>query len=137
MNFTSATIDSVIVDSGEDVRNLQAEASKGPVSIAITQDTPDIELTRLSAEGNLEAFEMLYQKYHRRAYSLCLRMTNNASEAEDLTQEAFIQLFRKAGSFCPECLAAGSARRKTSPVLRTPVPCPPKPPRLNVAADPK
>ena len=100
MNFTSAAIDSVIVDSGEDIRDAKAESGRGsaPV-IAITENTPDIELTRLSAEGNLEAFEMLYQKYHRRAYSLCLRMTNNASEAEDLTQEAFIQLFRKAGSF--------------------------------------
>ena len=39
------------------------------------------------------------QKYHRRAYSLCLRMTKSVSEAEDLTQEAFIQLFRKVGSF--------------------------------------
>ncbi|MDH3531051.1 MAG: RNA polymerase sigma factor, partial [Acidobacteriota bacterium] len=37
--------------------------------------------------------------YHRRAYSLCLRMTNSVAEAEDLTQEAFIQLFRKVGSF--------------------------------------
>ena len=53
----------------------------------------------MAASGNLSAFEMLYQKYHRRAYSLCLRMTNNVTEAEDLTQEAFIQLFRKVGSF--------------------------------------
>ncbi|NNE99903.1 MAG: RNA polymerase sigma factor [Pyrinomonadaceae bacterium] len=53
----------------------------------------------MAAGGNLEAFEMLYTKYHRRAYSLCLRMTNSVSEAEDLTQEAFIQLFRKVGSF--------------------------------------
>lgn len=42
---------------------------------------------------------MLYERHHRRVYSLCLRMLANATEAEDLTQEVFIQLFRKVGSF--------------------------------------
>ncbi len=45
------------------------------------------------------AFEELYSRHHRRVYSLCLRMTQNQSEAEDLAQEVFIQLFRKIGSF--------------------------------------
>jgi len=62
-------------------------------------NTPDIELCRLAAAGNLAAFELIYERYHRRTYSLCLRMTSNQTEAEDLTQEAFIQLFRKIGSF--------------------------------------
>ncbi len=65
----------------------------------IDEQTPDYELTQMAAGGDLEAFEMLYKKYHRRTYSICLRMTNNVTEAEDLTQEAFIQLFRKVGSF--------------------------------------
>lgn len=65
----------------------------------VDEKTPDFDLTQMASSGNLEAFEMLYKKYHRRAYSLCLRMTNNVTEAEDLTQEAFIQLFRKVGSF--------------------------------------
>jgi len=65
----------------------------------VDEKTPDFDLTQMASAGNLEAFEMLYKKYHRRAYSLCLRMTNNVTEAEDLTQEAFIQLFRKVGSF--------------------------------------
>src|SRR4051794_17237604 len=47
----------------------------------------------------MAAFEELYQRHNRRVYSLCLRMTGNVSEAEDLTQEVFIQLFRKIGSF--------------------------------------
>ena len=59
----------------------------------------DLQLTQLAAAGNLAAFELLYQRYHRRTYSLCLRMTNSQTEAEDLTQEVFIQLFRKIGSF--------------------------------------
>ncbi len=49
--------------------------------------------------GNADAFEALYDLHKRRVYSLCLRMTANAAEAEDLTQEAFLQLFRKIGTF--------------------------------------
>jgi RNA polymerase sigma-70 factor, ECF subfamily len=59
----------------------------------------DFELAQKAAGGNVAAFELLYSRYHRRTYSLCLRMMNSASEAEDLTQEVFIQLFRKIGSF--------------------------------------
>jgi len=47
----------------------------------------------------MKAFEQLYERHNRRVYSLCLRMTQNVSEAEDLAQEVFIQLFRKIGSF--------------------------------------
>ena len=45
------------------------------------------------------AFQDLYQTHHRRVYSTCLRMTRDASEAEDLTQEVFVHLFRTLGSF--------------------------------------
>jgi len=37
--------------------------------------------------------------HERRVYSLCLRMTGNTAEAEDLAQEAFLQLFRKISTF--------------------------------------
>lgn len=59
----------------------------------------DLSLVQKAASGNIAAFEIIYQRYHRRTYSLCLRMTNSQTEAEDLTQEVFIQLFRKIGSF--------------------------------------
>ena len=59
----------------------------------------DLELVREAARGDMEAFERLYQLHHRRVYSLCLRMTQNVAEAEDLTQEVFVNLFRKLGSF--------------------------------------
>ena len=51
--------------------------------------------------GNSEGqtFEEIFRQHHRRVYSLCLRITGNATEAEDLTQEVFIQVFRKSGSF--------------------------------------
>jgi RNA polymerase sigma-70 factor (ECF subfamily) len=50
-------------------------------------------------QGDAEAFESLYNLHKRRVYSLCLRMTANTAAAEDLTQEAFLQLFRKIGTF--------------------------------------
>src|SRR5207245_441021 len=50
-------------------------------------------------QGDAEAFEILYNLHKRRVYSLCLRMTANTADAEDLTQEAFLQLFRKIGTF--------------------------------------
>lgn len=59
----------------------------------------DYVLARKASEGDMTAFEELYRRHSRRVYSLCLRMTQNAAEAEDLAQEAFIQLFRKIGSF--------------------------------------
>ena len=68
-------------------------------SESVEADTPDFELTKLAASGNIAAFELLYKRYHRRTYSLCLRMTGSQTESEDLTQEVFIQLFRKIGSF--------------------------------------
>ena len=57
------------------------------------------ENVRLAAAGDLEAFEDIYKAHHRRVYSLCLRMTRNVSEAEDLTQDVFVQLFRKLKTF--------------------------------------
>ena len=60
---------------------------------------PDFTLCQLAAGGSLPAFEVIYQRYNRRTYSLALRMTASVTEAEDLTQEVFIQLFRKIGSF--------------------------------------
>jgi len=59
----------------------------------------DFELTQAAAGGNMIAFEEVYNRHHRRVYSICLRMLQNATEAEDLTQDVFIQLHRKIGSF--------------------------------------
>jgi RNA polymerase sigma-70 factor, ECF subfamily len=47
----------------------------------------------------MSGFDELYRRHYRRVYSICLRMTGNVAEAEDLTQEVFIQLHRKLASF--------------------------------------
>ncbi|HQR38488.1 MAG TPA: RNA polymerase sigma factor [Blastocatellia bacterium] len=69
------------------------------VAIQNPQVDSDLELARASAAGDTAAFERLYQQYYRRVYSICLRMLGNTSEAEDLTQDVFVQLYRKIGSF--------------------------------------
>jgi len=55
--------------------------------------------TKPLTDADQERFHELYQTHHRRVYSLCLRMTKDISDAEDLTQEVFVQLFRTVGSF--------------------------------------
>ncbi len=52
-----------------------------------------------TARSDLLAFEELYKLHHRRVYAVCLRMTGNPAEAEDLSQEAFVQVFRKLDTF--------------------------------------
>lgn len=59
----------------------------------------EAEAIRLAQEGDAGAFERIYRLHSRRVYALCLRMVGNTAEAEDLTQEAFLQLFRKIGTF--------------------------------------
>lgn len=53
----------------------------------------------LARQGDAGAFEYLYTSYRKRVYSLCLRMVKNSADAEDLTQQAFLQVFRKIGTF--------------------------------------
>src|SRR6201984_2684297 len=62
-------------------------------------DANEAELIEKAKLGDAQAFQALYDKHKRRVYSLCLRMTANTAEAEDLTQEAFLQLYRKIGTF--------------------------------------
>jgi RNA polymerase sigma-70 factor (ECF subfamily) len=58
----------------------------------------DVILAEAQA-GSHSAFAQLYSLHKRRVYSLCLRMLGNVAEAEDLTQEAFLQLHRKIATF--------------------------------------
>jgi len=62
-------------------------------------DISEPETIRLAQQGNAAAFEHLYHRYSRRVYSICLRIVKNDSEAEDLTQEVFLLLFRKIHTF--------------------------------------
>ena len=59
----------------------------------------DAEILSRAQAGDHHAFAKLYSLHKRRIYSLCLRMVGNMAEAEDLTQEAFLQLHRKIATF--------------------------------------
>ena len=64
-----------------------------------TAGTTEDDLVRRAQEGESRAFELLYQKYVGRVYALCLRMTSNPTQSEDLTQDVFVQVWKKIGSF--------------------------------------
>jgi RNA polymerase sigma-70 factor (ECF subfamily) len=86
-----------------DVRSpTETTASPSPKVVASGQSAKmmaEAEAIRLAQVGNAAAFDFLYQLHSRRVYALCLRMVRNPSDAEDLLQEAFLQLFRKIGTF--------------------------------------
>jgi RNA polymerase sigma-70 factor, ECF subfamily len=77
----------------------------------------EAEAIRLAQGGDAEAFEHLYQLHGRRVYALCLRMVGNPSDAEDLMQEAFLQLFRKIGTFRGESAFSTWLHRMTVNVV--------------------
>jgi len=59
----------------------------------------EADILARAQSGDHQAFAQLYFLHKRRIYSLCLRMVGNVAEAEDLTQEAFLQLHRKIATF--------------------------------------
>ena len=59
----------------------------------------DADLVSLAQAGQVEAFERLYRENVGRVHAVCLRMTRDPAQAEDLTQEAFIRAWRKLKSF--------------------------------------
>lgn len=68
------------------------------VNITVRFDS-DLDLVRRAQEGDSDAFATLFYAHKPRIYSVCLRMTNNTAEAEDLAQDAFLQVFRKLNTF--------------------------------------
>ena len=52
-------------------------------------------------QGNAEAWELLVRSQQRRVYGLCFRFTGSANEAEDLTQDTFLKVYRNLASFDP------------------------------------
>ncbi len=75
------------------------------------------ETVRLAQQGDACAFEEIYRLHARRVYSLCLRMLGDPIEAEDLAQEAFLQLFRKIHTFRGESAFSSWLHRLTANVV--------------------
>ncbi len=72
-----------------------------PAMTSRNDATQSDETRRITAaqRGDTRAFEVLYRRHVDRVYGLCLRMTGNVSDAEDCTQDAFIQAWAKLGKF--------------------------------------
>ena len=100
-----------------------------PLRAESQRDDSEGTIVQRAQRGDEQALAALYQLHNKLVYSVCLRMTKDVAAAEDMTQEAFIQVFRNLNSF-----RGGSAfstwvyrvavntvlmksRRKTPPVL--------------------
>src|SRR5437899_8417275 len=75
------------------------EANVIPASGAKPRDISQTELVKRAQAGDEQAFATLFQQHKNRVYSVCLLMTKDVAEAEDLTQEAFLQVFRSVSTF--------------------------------------
>jgi len=83
----------------------------------VTQPQGEARLIARAKDGDEQAFEALFHAYEQRVYSLCVRMTGDLSEAEDLAQETFLQLFRRISSFRNESAFATWLYRVTVNVV--------------------
>jgi len=81
----------------------------------MSAEPPPNELARLADEdlltlverGDAEAFEVVYDRHSRVAYSLAFRLLGDRQSAEDLVQDAFLAVWRNASAYTP---ARGSVR---------------------------
>lgn len=79
-----------------------ASPEKAPVlrnQTVLLPGLTEAEVIARAQQGDERCFAALYNQHKRRVFSLCLRMTGDHAQAEDFTQEAFLQLFRKIGLF--------------------------------------
>ncbi len=98
MSTITKTLDYPVWQEATAVKDEKKESVERKETVSLSS-MKDFSLTQAAANGDMAAFEEIYNRHHRRVYSICLRMLQNATEAEDLTQDVFIQLHRKIGSF--------------------------------------
>ena len=77
----------------------EATGSKGVAAVTEQGLIDEQDWVERAQQADTAAFESLYKLHVDRVYGLCLRMTGNPSEAEDCTQEAFIQAWNKLSKF--------------------------------------
>ena len=104
------------------IRRIRKDRSAAIAQLARQRPTEPVawteaEAIRRAQTGDAAAFEFLYQMHGRRVYALCLRMVSNPADAEDLAQEAFLQLFRKISTFRGESAFSTWLHRMTVNVV--------------------
>jgi RNA polymerase sigma-70 factor, ECF subfamily len=72
---------------------------KDRVTARVTPESSEREAITRAQHGDAAAFECLYKAHCGRVYGVCLRMIKNPADAEDLTQQVFLQFFRNIGKF--------------------------------------
>ena len=65
-----------------------------PVVVSDIRNLADEEVMQLVGAGNPRAFELLYDRHGGASFSLAYRMVGNRVTAEDITQEAFLSIWR-------------------------------------------
>jgi RNA polymerase sigma-70 factor (ECF subfamily) len=76
-----------------------AARKKRPGPTPDPEDAEDPELVERARRGDDECFRVLFERYHRRAYSLAFGMVHNQDDALDIVQEAFIKAHRYLDKF--------------------------------------
>jgi RNA polymerase sigma-70 factor (ECF subfamily) len=80
----------------------EPESRAGTERAAATAEQAALaELAARCLAGDAQAWEKLAKMQHRRIYGICYRFTGSQSDAEDLTQEAFLKMYRNLASFDP------------------------------------
>src|SRR6202162_2420261 len=67
--------------------------------MAEVENPSDLELVRRIKAGDERAFEEIVKRYHARVYSLSYGVLRNGEDAEEATQDTFLTLYRKIGTF--------------------------------------
>ncbi|MFN8008966.1 MAG: sigma-70 family RNA polymerase sigma factor [Terriglobia bacterium] len=62
----------------------------------------DADIVELARKGDPEAWERIVSSHTKRVFNLCYRFLGRADQAEDMTQEIFLKVFRNLGSYRPE-----------------------------------
>lgn len=78
---------------------LFSAAQRRPVEARVEEAQVVAQLVRRCASGDSAAWEEIVQRFHRRIYNICYRFAGSADDAQDLTQEVFIKVYRTVGSF--------------------------------------
>lgn len=75
---------------------------QGDRTAALAEQKALADLAARCLAGDAQAWEQLARTQHRKIYGICYRFTGSQSDAEDLTQEAFLKMYRNLASFDPE-----------------------------------
>jgi RNA polymerase sigma-70 factor, ECF subfamily len=87
-------------EQSPDVRDVEQARTVSPSEGSLAQEDEGIVKSSAGQDTSRAVdFDSIYHSQRRRVYALCLRMARNRADAEDLTQEAFLQLFRKIDTF--------------------------------------